>query len=86
MAESSSSNSNSIQLKSNSSNNLNNNKLDKWKPVLLWWNNEEWFSCWVGLILFGSIVCAVRSGIPQPEFLPWKQNPFMTFATVGNYG
>ncbi|CAO3623802.1 unnamed protein product [Cunninghamella blakesleeana] len=80
-----SNNSNTIQPKTNTSNNLNN-KWKKWKSILLWWNSEEWFSCWVGLVLFGSIVTAVKNGIPQPEFLPWRQNPFMTFATVGNYG
>ncbi|KAI8073087.1 hypothetical protein BC940DRAFT_364192 [Gongronella butleri] len=55
------------------------------KSWLLWWNSEEWWSTWIGLTLFGIVVAAVRHGIPQPVFLPWDTNPFMTFATVGNY-
>ncbi|CEP07338.1 hypothetical protein [Parasitella parasitica] len=53
---------------------------------LLWWNSEEWWSCWIGLIFFGSIASAVKHNIPQPQFLPWEHNPFHTFDTAGNFG
>ena len=53
---------------------------------LMWWNSEEWWSCWIGLIFFGCIASAVKHNIPQPEFLPWEKNPFHTFGTTGNYG
>lgn len=53
---------------------------------LMWWNSEEWWSCWIGLIFFGCIASAVKHNIPQPEFLPWETNPFHTFGTTGNFG
>lgn len=53
---------------------------------LMWWNSEEWWSCWIGLIFFGCIASAVKHNIPQPEFLPWEKNPFHTFSTTGNFG
>jgi hypothetical protein len=56
------------------------------KSWLLWWNSEEWWSCWIGLIFFGCIASAVKDNIPSPQFLPWEKNPFSTFAAVGNYG
>lgn len=56
------------------------------KSWLLWWNSEEWWSCWIGLIFFGCIASAVKHDIPSPEFIPWEKNPFSTFGTVGNYG
>lgn len=56
------------------------------KSWLLWWNTEEWWSCWIGLIFFGCVTAAVNHHIPQPEFLTWSHNPFMTFASPGNYG
>lgn len=52
----------------------------------MWWNSEEWWSCWIGLIFFGCIASAVKHNIPQPEFLPWEKNPFHTFSTTGNFG
>ncbi|CAO3668627.1 hypothetical protein G6F70_007617 [Rhizopus microsporus] len=60
-------------------------KLD-YKSWLLWWNSEEWWPCWIGLIFFGCITSAVKHNIPSPKFLPWEKNPFLTFATPGNYG
>lgn len=56
------------------------------KSWLLWWNSEEWWSCWIGLIFFGCIASAVKHNIPSPQFLPWETNPFSTFAANGNYG
>lgn len=56
------------------------------KSWLFWWNSEEWWSCWIGLIFFGCIASAVKHNIPSPEFIPWEKNPFLTFASVGNYG
>lgn len=56
-----------------------------YKAWLLWWNTEEWWSCWIGLIFFGCVVSAVHHGIPEPTFLTWTHNPFLTFATTGNY-
>ncbi|KAG2235496.1 hypothetical protein INT48_007894 [Thamnidium elegans] len=52
---------------------------------LLWWNSEEWWSCWIGLIFFGCVASAVKHDIPSPEFLRWSKNPFLTFAAIGNY-
>lgn len=54
------------------------------KSWLMWWNSEEWWSCWIGLIFFGCIASAVKNGIPSPQFLPWDKNPFSTFAAPGN--
>ena len=56
------------------------------KSWLMWWNSEEWWSCWIGLIFFGCISSAVKHQIPSPQFLPWEKNPFSTFASQGNYG
>jgi hypothetical protein len=58
----------------------------KYRSWLMWWNSEEWWSCWIGLIFFGCITSAVQHGIPSPEFLPWENNPFHTFGATGNYG
>ncbi|KAG1468337.1 hypothetical protein G6F56_003886 [Rhizopus delemar] len=58
----------------------------KKKSWLLWWNSEEWWSCWIGLVFFGCITSAVKHDIPSPKFLYWEKNPFSTFATPGNYG
>lgn len=55
------------------------------KSWLLWWNSEEWWSCWIGLVFFGCIVGAVNHGIPPPAFLLWTTNPFSTFASPANY-
>ena len=71
---------------SNKKKNNSNTNVDKWRTWLLWWNTEDWWSVWIGLIFFGCIVGAVNHGIPQPEFLKWEHNPFSTFATAGNYG
>ncbi|KAI8371685.1 uncharacterized protein BYT42DRAFT_581113 [Radiomyces spectabilis] len=57
-----------------------------YRAWLMWWNTDEWWPCWIGLLFFGCITTAVSHGVPQPEFLPWKVNPFSTFATPGNYG
>ncbi|KAL9558956.1 hypothetical protein MBANPS3_000657 [Mucor bainieri] len=70
----------------------NNNKSKSKRSIpfksswLMWWNSEEWWSCWIGLIFFGCIASAVKHNIPQPEFLPWETNPFHTFGTTGNFG
>lgn len=56
------------------------------KSWLMWWNSEEWWSCWIGLIFFGCITAAVKQGIPTPEFLVWEKNPFSTFYVIGNLG
>jgi hypothetical protein len=58
----------------------------KHKKWFLWWNSEEWWACWIGFIFFGIVYGCVSHHIPQPEFLPWRVNPFSTFATPGNYG
>lgn len=58
----------------------------KYKSWLMWWNSEEWWSSWIGLIFFGCITSAVKHDIPSPEFLPWENNPFHTFGATGNYG
>jgi hypothetical protein len=55
------------------------------KSWLLWWNSEEWWSCWIGMIFFGCIASAVKDNIPSPQFLHWEKNPFSTFAAVGHY-
>jgi hypothetical protein len=52
----------------------------------MWWNSEEWWSCWIGLIFFGCIASAVKHDIPSPHFLPWEENPFSTFADISNLG
>jgi hypothetical protein len=56
------------------------------KKWFLWWNSEEWWACWIGFVFFGIVCGCVHHSIPQPEFLPWRTNPFSTFATQGNYG
>lgn len=53
---------------------------------LMWWNSEDWWSCWIGLIFFGCITAAVKQDIPIPEFLVWEKNPFSTFNDVANFG
>lgn len=58
----------------------------KYWSWLMWWNTDDWWPCWIGLLFFGCVSAAVQHGIPEPVFLPWTTNPFMTFATVGNYG
>ncbi|KAJ2957049.1 hypothetical protein NQZ79_g7184 [Umbelopsis isabellina] len=60
--------------------------LQKQKKWFLWWNSEEWWACWIGFVFFGIVCGCVHHNIPQPEFLPWRTNPFGTFATQGNYG
>ncbi|KAI9281100.1 hypothetical protein BY458DRAFT_499578 [Sporodiniella umbellata] len=67
-------------------NNCQSSKSQRKWQWLLWWNSEEWWSCWIGLVFFGCISSAVKHGIPSPQFLHWDRNPFMTFATPGNYG
>lgn len=62
------------------------NFIQKHKTWLLWWNLEEWWACWIGFIFFGIVCGCVSHSVPQPEFLPWRTNPFDTFATPGNYG
>ncbi|KAG1058161.1 hypothetical protein G6F43_000048 [Rhizopus delemar] len=63
-----------------------NEKKINYKSWLLWWNSEEWWSCWIGLIFFGCITSAVKHNIPSPHFLSWEKNPFSTFAAPENYG
>lgn len=60
--------------------------LTKHQKWFLWWNSEEWWACWIGFIFFGIVYGCVSHNIPQPEFMPWRVNPFSTFATQGNYG
>jgi hypothetical protein len=62
------------------------NFIQKHKSWLLWWNLEEWWACWIGFVFFGIVCGCVNHNISQPEFLPWRTNPFDTFATPGNYG
>jgi hypothetical protein len=63
-----------------------NEKKINYKSWLLWWNSEEWWSCWIGLIFFGCITSAVKHNIPSPHFLSWEKNPFSTFSAPENYG
>jgi hypothetical protein len=60
--------------------------IQKHRKWLLWWNSEEWWACWIGLIFFGVVNACVKHDIPQPEFLPWQVNPFDAFATTADYG
>ncbi|RUS30304.1 hypothetical protein BC938DRAFT_479577 [Jimgerdemannia flammicorona] len=55
-------------------------------PWYLWWNAEDWWSCWIGLLIFGAVALIVPRGVAQPHFLPWSVNPFDTFADPGNWG
>ncbi|OZJ06175.1 hypothetical protein BZG36_01027 [Bifiguratus adelaidae] len=56
-----------------------------WK-VLMWWNTEDWWPCWIGFVFFGCVVGLVQHGIPQPGFEPWLYNPFDAFANKANLG
>src|SRR3990167_5763637 len=47
----------------------------KYKQVLMFWNTEEWWPCWIGLVAFA--VCAVCSffNLLAPAFIVWINNP-----------
>ena len=47
----------------------------KYKQVLMFWNTEEWWPCWIGLVAFA--LCAVCSffNLLAPAFIVWINNP-----------
>lgn len=55
------------------------------QPWYMWWNSDDWWSCWIGLSIFGAVTLMVPRGIMQPSFLPWTWNPFDAFAN-SNWG
>ncbi|RUS20886.1 hypothetical protein BC937DRAFT_94141 [Endogone sp. FLAS-F59071] len=56
------------------------------QPWYMWWNSDDWWSCWIGLLIFGAVALMVPRGIIQPSFLPWTWNPFDAFANSANWG
>ncbi|KAG0313575.1 hypothetical protein BGZ99_008735 [Dissophora globulifera] len=50
------------------------------------WNHEDWWPCWIGLVLFALISIAVHNGIPAAHFEPWTTNPFDSLHGYKNLG